>query len=167
MVLFVGRIEPHKNQLGLLDALRPSGCRLVLAGYPHPHHPDYLRRCRTAAKGWAEVVEAPSIGELADLYRSARVHVLPSWFETTGLVSLEAALCGCNIVSTDRGHAREYLTDLAWYCDPARPESIRVAVDDAWRSPPRPALRERVLTSYTWQHAARATLAAYEEVLAA
>ena len=62
------------------------------------------------------------------LYRSARVHVLPSWFETTGLVSLEAGLCRCDVREHNRGHAREYLGDFAWYCDPADPASICSAV---------------------------------------
>jgi glycosyltransferase involved in cell wall biosynthesis len=92
------------------------------------------------------------------------VHVMPSWFETTGLVSLEAALAGCNVVSTSRGHAREYLGDLAWYCQPDDPTSIRSAVQAAWNAPARPALRERILSEYTWRHAAIATLMAYDVV---
>ncbi|MBK7308934.1 MAG: glycosyltransferase [Chitinophagaceae bacterium] len=40
---------------------------------------------------------------LANYYARARVHVLPSWFETCGLSSLEAAAMGCNIVITARG----------------------------------------------------------------
>jgi glycosyltransferase involved in cell wall biosynthesis len=165
-VLFVGRIEPHKNQLGLLEALRDSGLRLVLAGFPHKDHPEYLERCRAASAGWAELVVGPSNDELVDLYHAARVHVIPSWFETTGLVSLEAALAGCNVVSTNRGYAREYFGDFAWYCDPAKPESIRGAVEQAWNSGPRPELREHVLNRYTWKHVAEATLAAYHEALA-
>jgi glycosyltransferase involved in cell wall biosynthesis len=165
-VLMAARIEPHKNQLGLLEALRDSGLRVVVAGYPHPAHLDYLDRCRAASAGWAELVEAPSTPELSELFRSARVHVLPSWFETTGLVSLEAGLSGCNVVSTDRGYAREYLGDLAWYCDPADPASIRTAVRQAWDSPPSPLLREKILANYTWAHAGAATLGAYREAIA-
>jgi glycosyltransferase involved in cell wall biosynthesis len=164
-VLFVGRVEPHKNQLGFLQALRKCGLRVILAYVPHRDHSWYLQRCREASEGWAELVEDPSPERLVALYRSARVHVLPSWFETTGLVSLEAALSGCNIVSTNRGHAKEYLGDLAWYCDPAKPDTIRSAVEQAWKSPPSVALRDRILSSYTWAHVARATLAAYDDVL--
>ena len=165
-VLYAGRVEPHKNQLGLLEALRGTGLKVVLAYVPHRDHAAYLKHCEEAAAGWAELVEDPTPAQLLALYRSARVHVLPSWFETTGLVSLEAGLSGCNVVSTNRGHAREYLGDFAWYCDPADPASIRAAVQDAWNSPERAGLRERILTSYTWEHVARATLEAYEEVLA-
>jgi glycosyltransferase involved in cell wall biosynthesis len=99
--------------------------------------------------------------QLRNLYRGARVHVLPSWFETTGLVSLEAALSGCSVVSTSLGHAREYLGDLAWYCDPREPASILAAVRQAWGTPPSSALRQRVLDHYTWKHVADATIEAY------
>jgi len=165
-VLFVGRMEPHKNQLGLIKALSGSGIPLVIAGHEHPDHPKYVEQCHRAGAGWVDFsgTVADEAG-LARLYRGARVHVLPSWFETTGLVSLEAALSGCSVVSTSRGHAREYLGDDAWYCDPGVPGSILEAVRQAWDQPPPAALRERVLARYTWTHVAEATLAAYDAVL--
>ena len=169
-VLFVGRMEPHKNQLGLIEALRGSGLPLVIAGHGHPDHRAYVERCHRAGAGWVDFsghfsgTVADEAG-LARLYAGARVHVLPSWFETTGLVSLEAALSGCSVVSTSRGHAREYLGDDAWYCDPGSPPSILDAVRRAWEHPPPAALAERVLARFTWAHVAEATLAAYDSVL--
>jgi glycosyltransferase involved in cell wall biosynthesis len=165
-VLCCARVEPHKNQLGLIRAMAGTGIPLVIAGAPHRHHNAYLERCRAEADANVTFTGWIPDDDLAALYRSARVHVLPSWFETTGLVSLEAALSGCNIVSTSRGHAREYFGDLAWYCDPADRRSIRDAVFAAWNAPPTPALRERILANYTWEHTARATVDAYLEVLA-
>jgi glycosyltransferase involved in cell wall biosynthesis len=164
-VVCLGRIEPHKNQLGLIEALRGTGLRLVIAGYAHPDHLAYADRCRAAGAGWVDVRGEVSDDDAAALLRSAKVHVLASWFETTGLVSLEAALAGCNVVSTDRGYAREYLGDWAWYCDPADPASIRRAVTQAWQAPPQTALRDHVLAHYTWDHVGRATVAAYEALL--
>ena len=160
-VLYVGRIEPHKNQLGLIRALQDSGLSLVIAGKDHPDHGDYAEACRRAGSGWVRFAGPVSDAELADLYAGARVHVLPSWFETTGLVSLEAALSGCSIVSTSRGHAREYLDRFAVYCDPGQTGSILAAVRQGWGTPPPPELRQRILDHYTWSHVAEATLAAY------
>jgi len=158
-VLYVGRIDPHKNQLGLIKALRGTGLRLVIVGYDHPQQIEYADKCREAGAGWVEF--APGTPDVGPFYRRSRVHVTPSWFETTGLVSLEAALGGCNVVTTSRGHAREYLGDLAWYCDPGDKSSIRNAVLAAYGAPVKDDLRQHVLGNFTWDHAARATLEAY------
>jgi glycosyltransferase involved in cell wall biosynthesis len=162
-VLYVGRIEPHKNQLGLIEALRHASLPLVIAGNDHPDHSGYAQACRQAGSGWVRFVGPVAHGsaELSDLYAGARVHVVPSWFETTGLVSLEAALSGCSIVSTSRGHAREYLDRFATYCDPGEPGSILAAVRHGWETPPSPELCRRILDRYTWSHVAKATVAAY------
>lgn len=101
-VLQVGRIEPHKNQLGLIRALENQGMPLTIAGPDHPDHRSYADRCRSAGAGWVTITGRVTDEELRELYRGARVHALPTWFETTGLVSLEAALSGCSLVSTSR-----------------------------------------------------------------
>lgn len=159
-VLYVGRIDPHKNQLGLIKALHGTGLHLVIVGYDHPQQVEYADICRKAGDGWVEF--APGTADVGPHYRRARVHVTPSWFETTGLVSLEAALGGCNVVSTSRGHAREYLEDHAWYCDPGDRSSIRTAVLAAFAAPVTDALRQHVLDNFTWDHAARTTLSGYQ-----
>ena len=66
--------------------------------------------------------------ELIHYYQKAKVHVLPSWFETCGLSTLEAAAMGCNIVITNKGYASEYFNDHAFYCDPSSPASILDAI---------------------------------------
>ena len=100
--------------------------------------------------------------DLAALYQAARVHVLSPFFETTGLVSLEAALSGCRVATTNR--SREYLLDHATYLDPADAASIARAIEQAWCRPDDPALRERVLARYIWASVARATRGAYERI---
>ncbi|MGO8872829.1 MAG: glycosyltransferase family 4 protein [Acidimicrobiales bacterium] len=165
VVLSVGRIDPHKNQLALIRALRGTGRKLVIVGYDHPDHPAYARACRKAGEGWVEFVGGKPQAELGEIFSRARVHVVASWFETTGLVSLEAALSGCSVVTTDRGHARQYFGDCAFYCDPADPQSIRQAVGEAWDHPPGPEVRQHVLDNFTWDHVARATSDAYRKVL--
>ncbi|MEX2659941.1 MAG: glycosyltransferase [Acidimicrobiales bacterium] len=164
-VLYVGRFEPHKNQLGLIRALARRPYRLVLVGARHPHHQRYYTRCRATASSGVEFVDPVSQCDLPAFYGSAAVHALPSWYETTGLVSLEAAACGAKVVSTDRGYAREYLGDDAWYCDPADRRSIASAVDQAMEAPFESALRDRVMTQFTWEQAGKATVQAYERVL--
>lgn len=165
-VLCVGRIEPHKNQLGVIEALRDvPGVRLTVVGPPHPHHNDYFESCQAAARGNVTLVPGIEHDELPELYARHRTHVLASWYETTGLVSLEAGASGCTVVSTDRGHAREYLGDDAWYCDPASSNSIRQAVLSALNAPPSEELSHRIGEQFTWRHTAEQTLVAYHTAL--
>ena len=93
------------------------------------------------------------------------MHVLPSWFETTGLSSLEAAAMGCNIVITNKGDAKEYFMEYAYYCDPESPPSILKAVEEAARNPMNTNLPDLIRKKYTWHEAAQKTLEAYKTVL--
>ena len=167
-VLQVGRIEGPKNQLMLAAALRGSGKRLVLIGSARqPAYLDLVRAC-----GPADLVVLPHLDPdgLASAYAAARVHVLPSWSETCGLVNLEAALAGCSVVAGTLGYEVEYLDDLAYYCDPADLGSVQSAVQAAWdghagNADRRRKLRQRVLERYTWEKAAEKTFEAYCRVL--
>jgi glycosyltransferase involved in cell wall biosynthesis len=103
--------------------------------------------------------------ELLKFYEKAKVHILPSWFETCGLSSLEAAAMGCNIVVTDKGYTRDYFGDEAFYCDPGDPDSILRAVKKAAQSPLQKKLQAKVFTDYTWTQAAIKTIEAYKKVL--
>ena len=62
---------------------------------------------------------------MASAYAAAAVHVLPSWMETCGLVSLEAALAGAPLVGSTFGHELEYLEGDAWYADPENADSSK------------------------------------------
>jgi glycosyltransferase involved in cell wall biosynthesis len=165
-VTCVGRIEKLKNQLGLIEALRNTDypVRIVGPSLPGPTR-QYHQRCCRRATGNIEFLGARSGDDLVDVYRQTRVHVLPSDSETTGLASLEAALCGANIVTTDRGYTKDYFEDMAWYCQANSARSIRNAVEAAWAAPYRDDLRQKILRQYTWFHAADATLAGYRKML--
>lgn len=160
-VACVGRIEPHKNQLGLINELRGLEIPLTVVGHEHPDHLDYAKRCRQVADETVSFLPEATQEVLLDVYRSAAVHALPSWFETTGLASLEAASSGCAVVTTSRGYARAYFGEHATYCDPARNGSIRAAVLEAFKRGHSPALQKLVTERYTWTRAAEATLAGY------
>jgi glycosyltransferase involved in cell wall biosynthesis len=166
-VLQVGRIQAVKNQLGLIQALTDTSFPIVFVGQPLPYEANYAERCRDLGKkrGNVHFVSPKSAQELAGIYVLAAVHVLPSWRETPGLASLEAAAAGCRIVSTAIGSAREYFGDLAWYCDPRNPGSIRQAVLQALAAPAPDALRQRVLERFTWEVAAQITLEVYRKVM--
>ncbi len=85
-VLCVARVSPHKNQLGLIQAL--AGIDLPLAFIGQAHDPAYLRACREQAGARAVFLGEVGAGELAAAYAAARVHALVSWCELPGLASL-------------------------------------------------------------------------------
>ena len=150
LVLCVARIEGIKNQLNLIKAVSGSRYRLMLIGDYGPGHVDYYRECRKIAGENVEFIRHIPQRELVKYYQRAKVHILPSWFETCGLSSLEAGAMGCNIVITDKGYVREYYGDFAFYCDPDDPGSIYQAVDSAARSGLRTGLRNKILTNYNY-----------------
>jgi glycosyltransferase involved in cell wall biosynthesis len=109
------------------------------------------------------------IDQLIEHYQSASVHASVSWYDTPGLVNLEAGMCGCPLVIGTEGSSSEYFKDLAWYADPADPESIRRAVEhamnDEFVSERTSSLQQRVAENFTWHHAAQATLDGYKRAL--
>lgn len=164
-VLCVARIEGNKNQLNLIKALNNTRFKVILVGKPAPNQPDYYKACRELAADNISFTDYLPLEELIEHYQKAKVHMLPSWFETTGLSTLEAAAMGCNIVITDKGDTRSYFEDYAFYCDPASPESILQAVEQASAADNDPALYNKIATNYTWQKTAAETLKAYQTVL--
>lgn len=165
LVLCVGRVEGRKNQLNLIRALEGSSFQLLIIGAPAVNQPDYYKECLDRAGENVRFIQALPQEQLIDYYAKAKVHVLPSWFETTGLSSLEAAAMGCNVVITDKGDAGEYFEDMAFYCDPGDVASIRKAVEEASVAPASLALERKIREQYTWQVTAAKTLEVYKEVL--
>ncbi len=166
-VMQTGTISPVKNQLGLIEALFDLPVPIVFVGHTPEAMQPYAERCRARARERGNVlfIDHLPASELPGIYALAAVHVLPSWRETPGLVSLEAAACGARIVSTSIGSAQEYFGEIAWYCHPSDTASIRRAVEAALAAPPTDALRRRVIDTFTWQRTAEATLASYERLL--
>ncbi len=162
LVLCVARIEGIKNQLNLIKALNNTRYRLLIIGAHSPNQLAYYNRCRAIAADNIIFIDHLPQRALVKYYQQAKVHVLPSWFETTGLSSLEAAVMGCNLVITDKGDTRDYFGNNAFYCDPARPESLFTAIEKAASATTNLSLREKVLEKYTWAQAASETLKAYQ-----
>jgi glycosyltransferase involved in cell wall biosynthesis len=166
-VICVGRIEGLKNQLNLIKALKGEDLFLTIIGKPSPNHMAYYEECRKLIEENKnmQLIDHMNHEELACIYKAAKVHVLPSWFETTGLSSLEAAIMDCNIVVSPKGDTKEYFNDLAYYCQPDDIQSIKNAVKNAFREPYNDTLKELILKGYTWEKTANETLKAYKIVL--
>lgn len=166
-VLCVGRIEGLKNQLNLIKALMDTSIPLTIIGKPALNQHSYYQECKRLAATAPNIrfIEHVDHKDLVRIYKAAKVHALPSWFETTGLSSLEAAAMGCNVVITKKGDAEEYFRDFAYYCDPNDVDSIRDAVTNAYEAPRNTRLQLHVHQNYTWDRAALQTLKAYQSAL--
>lgn len=169
-VLQVGRIELSKNPLMLARALRDAGLPLVLIG--GQLMPGYRDFCQKHGPRDMRILPHLPPEQLRSAYAAARVHALPSWIETCGLVTMEAALANCSVVASTAGFELEYYRDLAYYCDPADIDSIRTAVVSAYQNYDRDAnrraaLKSLILREYSWDRAAALTKSAYERMLAA
>ena len=163
-----GRIEPGKNQAMLCWALRKTDVQIVLIG-SSKHWPSYAELCRSISGHRLKIIDHIDQNLLASAYAAASVHTLPSWMETCGLVSLEAALSGTPIVGSTFGHELEYLEGDAWYADPGDATSIKNAVlaaCRAGRTHARPiAMKRKVLERFNWERTVDATERLYRRVL--
>ncbi len=165
-VLCVARIEKRKNQLNLVRAMEELPWDLVLIGKVAPNHLKYFKDIQQVKGKNVYVLGEVLHHNLPKYYRAARVHVLPSWMETTGLSSLEAGAMGCNLVITDKGDTRDYFGDFAFYCEPDDVNSICDAICRAYEAPyPNQTLQEHILSYFTWEKAAEKTLEGYRLAL--
>lgn len=162
-IICVARISRRKNQLLLIEALKNTNYNVLFVGKSSPGEMDYYKMFCDQVSENANMHHIESIpnNELYLLYKQCRVSVLPSWFETPGLVSLEAAAMGCNIAITDKGTTRDYFGDKAFYFD-LNKESILNKVQMAFDAPNNTELKQFVRTNYTWEKAAEQTLQAYK-----
>lgn len=128
-VLNVGNIEPRKNQLRLVEAMKAFPERpLVLIG--HTRDPAYLQQI--LRHGGPQVRFLGPLPHDSAILRSAfaacSLFALPSALETPGLAALEACAQRAALLLTEVGSCREYFEDRAVYVDPFSVKSIQSGI---------------------------------------
>jgi glycosyltransferase involved in cell wall biosynthesis len=111
--------------------------------------------------------------ELARLYASSEIAVVPSLYEGFGLPAAEAMSCGLPIVSTKAGALPEVVGEdgkAGLLVPPADPDGLAAALkhllsDRQLRKSMGDAGRKRVLENFSWQQTAMNTVRVYEEFL--
>lgn len=166
-IICVGRIETRKNQLALVKALKDTDYKLVIVGAVSDNQRAYFEEMMTYIDKNPNFYYLPYIdnADLYKLFKVCKVSTLPSWLDTPGLVSLEAAVMGCNLAVSVRGTTKEYFGEHASYCEPDDLDSIRKAVDEAFARPKDGELAKIIREKYTWNRAAEETLKGYNAVL--
>lgn len=170
MVLLVGRISVAKNQITFLRAMMDKPhLALYFIGSIEDH--AYYKQLNSLAKKRGNVffIDEISQEELAAYYKKAYLHVLPSFRESPGLVSLEAFLYGCEIVTSG-----ENFTPVAYYrfgeighlCNPYSKASISIAVEHAYRHPKQNLTnRQDYFDFFNYRTVAKLTHEAYSRLL--
>jgi glycosyltransferase involved in cell wall biosynthesis len=171
-VLYLGQWKAYKNLPLLLQAFAevrtasPSA-QLVLAG-DDPRHPEVRRLAAGLPSGSVVLPGRLPDAAIPDLYRGAAAVVLPSRAEGFGLPVMEAMACGVRVVCSDLPALREIADGVATFCDPGDAHAFAQAILHAMAADSDEVIRrgiERART-YSWQRAAAATLAVYEDAIA-
>jgi glycosyltransferase involved in cell wall biosynthesis len=171
-IMCVGRIEPRKNQLNLIKAVKKVrsdlgvDVKLVLVGAKskHKHFEYYMLFDKELKENtWIKHINYIPNNDMPVYYKFAKVVVLASWFETTGLTGVEALICGTNSVASGE-RVKEYLGTLSSYCDPGNADSIGEAIKKEYLAP-RPDISANLRNLYTWKTAAKTTFEVYKELL--
>jgi glycosyltransferase involved in cell wall biosynthesis len=181
-VLYVGRLLPHKGVDWLIRSL-PEGAHLVVAGRPDPGATQYLELLRSLADGRNVRFRLDvSDDEVAELYRSAWVLVLPSVEEDTfgrrhrvpelfGLTPVEAMASGTPAVVSDVASLPELVRpgETGFIVEPGDVPGLREVLSRMLRDRDMVESmgtrgREEVAQRYSWDHVAERCLNGYREL---
>jgi glycosyltransferase involved in cell wall biosynthesis len=173
--LFVGKLEPRKNVMRLLEAFAQfrretkSETRLLLAGNRTTVTPAIGQHI--ARLGLTDAVIQPGYvpaNLLMPLYSAARMFLLPSLWEGFGIPIVEAMACGAPVLTSNVTCLPEIAGDAAVIVDPHSTASIAEGIarldgsEDLRRSLVARGF-ERA-KRYTWEESAQNTLATYNRM---
>ncbi|MGO9179951.1 MAG: glycosyltransferase family 4 protein [Candidatus Limnocylindrales bacterium] len=173
-LVYPAQTWPHKNHLGLLEALaqlRDRGLTvpLVCTGVQNEHFPAIRRRLRELhLEGQVQFLGYVTEAEMARLYRTGMALVFPSRFEGWGLPVVEAFAHGLPVIASNATVLPEVAGEAAIFFDPddipGMAQAIaKVWVDDRLRADLVARGRERV-SALSWGKTARTFRALYRKV---
>lgn len=150
--LHVSRLRDlGKNVPRLVEAAKKYGFNLKLAGTLHGKDKKWLNSLIAGADN-IEYLGRLSDEELIEVYKRTKVFALPSIVEGVGMVALEAAIYGAEVVLTNIGGPKEYYNGRAVLVNPYDVDSIGKGIMEAFENKKaQPELREYVLENYTLQ----------------
>jgi glycosyltransferase involved in cell wall biosynthesis len=137
--LYVGRLEPEKGSLTLLDAWRRVGdIPLVVRGDGDLLH-EYEGARDLRSSGKLTIVGKIPRSELNTMLKGARFLIWPSegFYETFGNIAMEAMACGTPILASSTGVAPEMVTDgvTGMLFRPGDAADLAAKAMSAWNNP--------------------------------
>lgn len=127
-----GAIGPRKNQLNLVLAANQTNIPLIIIGKAAPGNMSYLKQIKKISKSNIYFIDQLSQQEIAYILTRSRGHIQPSFIETPGLASLEAASLNCPVCVSNVGPVREYFGESAIYVNPYDVESIKNGIEELY-----------------------------------
>ena len=168
-ILCVGRIEPLKNQLKVIEAFKNTNEFLVFVGKINKKHRGYYKKFIKEVKNSNNILY---LGELKSedmyyVYKNAKITVMASWFETTGLTGIESIFSGTKAVVTNKGYTKEYYSNYVEYCDPNDSYSIKNAVEKSLKKDftLEYEFKNFINENFTWEKAAYITKSVYDNLV--
>jgi glycosyltransferase involved in cell wall biosynthesis len=134
--LYVGRLDQEKGIPVLLQAWQNLAVPLKIRG-----NGNLLSDVQHAARSSMriELVDRLSRSELFDLFKGARFLVWPSqgFYETFGMVAIEAYACGVPVLGSRTGVAEEIVLDqqTGLHFEPENPADLTAKAQWAWDHP--------------------------------
>ena len=160
----------HHLLLAIKEISRKKNVRLIVVGQPKKNG-SIVKLIRTLGIG-KYLTFTGRIDQQAfiEQYAKAWLAVIPSVYEGFGLPAGEAMACGLPVVSTAGGALPEVVGDAGILVPPADSQALARAITELLDNPDRArelgeAGYKRVHTLFTWEKAARKTVAAYAEVI--
>lgn len=144
--------DKRKNVERLVAASKKFGFKLKLAGkLRNKQEQDWLDSLISDAPQ-IEYLGFVTDEKLKELYRQARVFALPSIYEGVGMVALEAAVMGDDVVITNQGGPKEYYSKMAEIVNPQSVDEIGVAITSLLGGKTyQPRLKEHIIKNYNLQ----------------
>jgi glycosyltransferase involved in cell wall biosynthesis len=155
-LLFVGRLSPEKGVHYLLKAYQEveDDLLLVIAG-DLDHYPDYSRELKALANDRVLFLGQINKDELAELYSSAYLFVLPSISEGMSIALLEAMSFGLCPVVSDIEENVDVVGDFGYSFPSGNTRALRELLERLLKSPEEVAEKGKqaqkyVDRSYNW-----------------
>ncbi len=166
-ILCVGKIEERKNQLSLLKAFENDpNIPVVLLGAEDDKDPEYTKAIQEMVDKhshlhWIRFIPYDS-ELLPSAFAAAKLHILPSFAEGHGLVSVESYAAGTPIIMSETDVMKEAFGDFALYCNPKSLHSIRTSCLDVYANPEKYYSKQKPNWLLSWDDVAKQLLSIYE-----
>lgn len=166
-VLNVASIEPRKNQLTLVRAMRGLPYTLVLVGRASPENERYFKQVKAEAGSNVQFVGSLQHDDpmLASCYRAAKLFVMPSFSEVMPLTLNEAAVAGCRILASDQVPIAEAIAPFVRRFRPNDVQAVTRLIDDEMRDQAESAIPQAIRAMPTWDQVGQELLVLYRSLV--